>query len=233
MRNFLDLDLVLYARLFVTKDQPFYKQIRACDDKVQDIIDRVGAEENILVTSGPSEENFRYKVDASYKANRKDAPRPQYLYDARKYFQKHWGAIVPVGIEPDDFIATYAGEDDVISTIDKDYNQLDRKIYNWNKNTLEYGEGLKYWWIQMLIGDSADGIPGVPNPAKAHYKTKPCFTEATARELLEGLDLATIKSVVQEIYQQSYPEGWFQQFDTKARLLFLQRKPNDNYFEWI
>lgn len=231
MKNFLDLDLILYSRLFVTKDQTFYKQIRACEDKVQDVIDYIKADENILVTSGPT--NFRYKVDPTYKANRKDTPRPEYLYDARKYFQKYWGAILAVGVEPDDFIATYAGEDDVISTIDKDYGQLDRKIYNWNKGTIEYGEGLKYWWIQMLIGDKADGIPGVPNPSKAHHTKQPCFTEATARELLEGLDLATIKLVVQDIYQQVYPSGWFHEFDTKARLLFLQRKPNDNYFEHI
>lgn len=227
MKVLVDLDLILYSCLFATKDQNYYAQVRACDNKLSNLLELLDCDSHEIVTTGQG--NFRYKVDPNYKSNRKDTPRPEYLYDARQYFIKYWDAIAPDGIEPDDYIATHCGEDDIIATLDKDMNQLDRKIYNWNKNTLEWGEGMTYFWKQMLTGDAIDGIEGLPNPAKSHHKNPPNFTLATATKELEGLTLEECKHHVQHLYQQTYTDGWFEQFDNRARCLFLQRKPGDDY----
>lgn len=228
MRAFIDLDIILYRCLFAGQrdELGYYRQLQICDNKIEDIVDTLEPDGFVLVTSGGH--NFREKITPTYKANRKGMERPEYLHDARKYFKKYWDAVVTHGYEADDYIAMSAKKHDVVVSIDKDFMQLGVPIYDWVKNELFVPKDpMLYFWIQMLTGDSADNVEGLKNPAKAHYKSPPNFTQPTAAEVLEGKNY---KQTVQKIYQTAYGNNWFEKFDINARLLWLKRSPEDEYY---
>jgi DNA polymerase-1 len=228
MRLLIDTDIILYRGLFATVDLGYFAGLRACDNMVSSILDRFQYPEYHLVLTGKG--NFRKKIYTDYKANRKPESRPPYLHEAREYFKKYWEAIETEGIEADDWIASNYQEGDVIVSSDKDFKQLPARIYNPSKDELlDVDNPDFYFWLQTLVGDSADNVPGLPNPAKAHHKKQPNFTEDTASEVLKGTDY---KSTVINLYQQVYGEqNWFETFDRNCRLLFLQRKNAKEYYE--
>lgn len=232
MTAYIDLDIVLYRCLFATKDQNYYAQLRACDNTVQNIVDHLQPDDFELVLTGPG--NFRYKIYSEYKANRKDTPRPEYLQDAKYYFIKYWNeTVLATGIEADDHIAMNYQEGDIIVSTDKDFLQLPAVIHNWVKNkTFKVENPMKNFFLQMLTGDAADNVPGLPNPAKAHYKSPPNFTEGTAEPLLKG-DVRDMDETVRQLYYEVYGDGWYEHYDVNARLLWLKRSPDDEYYKWL
>lgn len=193
---------------------------------------RFNSDDVTLFISG--QENFRYEIDPSYKANRKTQQRPEYLYDTKNYYIKYWGAVVSSeGNEADDAIGqAHTHEDTVVVSSDKDFFQLGGLIYNPVKDELYDIQNPEYFfWCQMLTGDHADNVPGVKNPAKAHHKNQPNFTDSTAKEFLAGRDKEDMKQMVQDIYFEQYGDDWFKHFDTNARLLFLRRPDKLSYEE--
>jgi 5'-3' exonuclease len=231
MRLLCDLDIVLYRCLHATKEQGFYAGIRAADNTVDRILDRFDyPSDTSLVLSGPG--NFRKDFCSTYKSNRKPESRPPYLFEAKEYFKKYWGALESRGEEADDLIAQMINDNCVVATLDKDYKQLGVPLYNFVKNELIEVSNPEYWfWLQMLVGDQADSIEGLTNPTKLHHKQPPNFTEATAHEVLKDKSPEEMKQLVQGLYQQIHGDAWFEKYDTTARLLFLRRKDAQEYYE--
>lgn len=218
LKALIDLDTVLYRCLFATSKQNYYAQLRACDNSVNAILDNLAPSEYELVLSGGN--NFRKKIDPTYKANRKPESRPTYLHDAMKYFTKYWHAVVTDGIEADDYIAINSNGDSVVVSNDKDFNQLGVPIYNWTKGDLFLPEDpMYYWYSQLLTGDAADNVVGIRGigPVKAEKALKHLTNE---ERLLK----------VQEFYQQEFGDGWYVKFDINARLLWLKRTYIDEYY---
>jgi 5'-3' exonuclease len=231
MKLLIDLDIILYKGLWVCKDQ-YYPGLRACDWIVDRILDRFNYPEFELVISGSG--NFRKKISSEYKSNRKPESRPKYLYEAKNYFIKYWNAVLTEGIEADDYIASLHDSCTIIVSNDKDYKQLGGKIYNPFKDELVEITKPEYWFfLQTLIGDSADCVSGLKNPDKLHHKNQPCYTEDTASKLLEDKSPEEMKEIVQEKYKTIYGDGWYERFDTNCRLLWLKRNFADEYFYHI
>jgi 5'-3' exonuclease len=213
-----DLDIILYKGLFACKDQ-YWEGIRACDNIVTSILDRFGNPRYELVISGKG--NFRKQISSEYKANRKPESRPKYLYEAKEYFKRYWGAIETVGEEADDYIARSYREGDVIVTSDKDFRQLKAKIYNPWKDELVEITNPEYWfYYQMIVGDSADSI-----------KTLPGYGPKKAEKILANKSPEEMKDAVIETYKDYYKDEWFEKYDTTARLLFLRRANCQEYYE--
>lgn len=230
MIAYIDADIILYNCLFATKDLNFYAQLRACNNTIENILDSIEPNFYTLVLTGA--DNFRYKVDPNYKANRKDMPRPEYLYDAKQYLIKYWDAVLTNGYEADDYIAMNCTLDDVIVSTDKDFLQLGMPIYDRKNNEIFTPSNPWYYFCsQLLTGDPADNIPGVTNPSKLHHKTPPNFTVGTASALLDGLSVNDMKAAVTEVYMTVYGDDWFERFDTNARLLWLRRSEGDDYIK--
>jgi 5'-3' exonuclease len=225
----IDLDGIVFRCLKATEDQNYYSQLRACDNKVEDIISRFGCE-YLLVLSGSG--NFRKILYPEYKAHRKVEDRPRYLSDTRGYFVKYWPTVIAEGMEADDLVATLSDSESIIVSNDHDYLQVGAKIYNpWKDQLIEVSNPEFYFWRQMLTGCSSDGVPGLKTPEKAHFKNPPNFTEDTASKVLEGKSPEEMKETVQNLYKQVLGEEWFSRYDLTARLLFLRRKDAVEYYQ--
>jgi hypothetical protein len=122
-----------------------------------------------------SKTNFRLNTATTwiYKGTRV-AERPKWLSKIRDYLVSAWGSQIMVGVEADDGLSismTYFDElgiETVCLTQDKDLYQvpgmhawLDRPLF-----TIDYEEGQKNLWKQVIIGDPlTDNIPGLSHAA--------------------------------------------------------------------
>ncbi len=174
-----------------------------------------------LFLSPSDHSNFRYLTATipgpkgpGYKAGRQE--KPKLLKLVRDRLINTWGAIEISGYEADDALGIYASEDTILSHIDKDinmipgnhYNHVSGQYYNvpeglgnlsYNNNKL-IGRGLKFFYAQLLMGDSTDNIPGIP-------KVGP----KTSWNLLEALETEEeCFNAVYTMYKQYYG-------DTEAR----------------
>lgn len=133
--------------------------------------------------------NFRYTIYPEYKGNRVQA-RPEHLIAVKQHLVNKWGACLAEGCEADDLIsvdACQANKDErevLIVHVDKDLDQIPGVHYNWEMSGSINGkrwlkparryhispqEGLKFFYRQLLTGDTADNIKGVKGigPKKA------------------------------------------------------------------
>jgi 5'-3' exonuclease len=238
MTAVIDLDIILFRCLFglqrVQGNKPFRfrEQVRLCEQTIERILDWLKPDQYELVLA--SGKNFRYKIYPEYKANRKADSRPEYIWDTQQYFIKYWEISLAHNMEADDYIAMYTKPEDIIVSTDKDFNQLGRTIYNWVTGDLFTVENpMFYFFQQMLVGDKADNIPGVLNPAKAHFKNPPNFSEQTATDVLINKTPAEMNKIVKQLYKGCYGSDWFQKYDINARLLWLRRSEGDEYHKHL
>lgn len=182
----------------VDGDVVCYRIAFSCKDESEDVAITTLAgylEEMLMVTLGLSswelfitgKKNFRYDIakTVEYKGNRKDVEKPAHLELLRNYLVTSWGALVSEGEEADDLIAiraTELGDDCIMVSIDKDFNQVAGWHYNFVKNEKYYvseQEGLRFFYKQILMGDKADNIQGVRGvgPVKADKMLAKANTE--------------------------------------------------------
>jgi len=135
--------------------------------------------------------NFRYTIDPNYKANRPDTPDfiKEWRPTIHEAFKDTWGFQAVDGMEVDDAVAIavekYKNNYDEIfvATFDKDLKQIpNTTFYNMKKHVTEnITEDIanKYFYTQVLTGDSSDNIPGLKGigPAKAKKTLKDCISE--------------------------------------------------------
>lgn len=155
--------------------------------------------------------NYRDTVatTAPYKGNRK-TDKPVHYHAIREHLRTAWLALETQGIEADDLISTLATQHQgaVIISIDKDFDQVPGKHYNFVKH-LHYNitkpEGLLNFYMQILVGDRIDNIIGAAGigPVKA-------------RKLLEDkTEVAMYNACVEVLGAERVLEN--------GRLLWLQR----------
>lgn len=169
--------------------------------------------------------NFREHIATlkPYKGNRDPTHKPKYYREVKDYMIERLGAIVVHGKEADDAMATEQmnNPDDstIIVTIDKDLNQVPGHHYNPNKDLLYYvtpGEADMWFWKQMLIGDTADNIPGI-------NKIGP----KRADGLITVEDNDINYKIVSGLYQQQYNDNWESAIKEVAALLWMQRSDGE------
>jgi len=130
--------------------------------------------------------NFRNEVGVThkYKGNRPDA-RPSLLTHLKAYLIDNYVAVKEVHQEADDgmaIAATKLGPKSIIASIDKDMLQVPCLHYNFNTNDwsrVSEWEGLKFFYSQVLTGDTVDNIIGLRSvgPVKAAKILADCTTE--------------------------------------------------------
>lgn len=124
---------------------------------------------DVLVFLSPST-TFRHDVafTKEYKGNRKDAPKPVYYHQIKEYLIEEYGAIIGERVEADDLMGMAQTTDSVICSNDKDMLQIPGRHYNFTKDVEEAYSlvdpyaGDRWFFVQLLAGDSTDNIQGIP-----------------------------------------------------------------------
>ena len=111
---------------------------------------------------------FRYAAAKTkpYKGNRKYSDKPIIFPAIKEYLRQKWGFTSIPELEADDLVSIYHGDNTVICSPDKDVLYQNAGIhYNYGKAETvvqDTNGALTFLWKQMLMGDSTDGIQGIP-----------------------------------------------------------------------
>lgn len=131
--------------------------------------------------------NYRYGINPSYKANRKERERPPLLSHLQSWVVENFNkesqplsTFLSVNVETDDSIAaTYkkyhlndSGVQLIIASPDKDMKTLPCLLFDSFHKRMELSsisevEAHSFLMRQMIEGDKADGVDGIPNKGKA------------------------------------------------------------------
>lgn len=182
-------------------------------------------------------ENFRVGVAKAkpYKGKR-DKEKPFHRDNLRAYMLSNYDTKVANGIEADDLICIDAnGRDDfTICTRDKDLRMVEGRHFGWpcgnqpqfgplevkgigeiklTKNGIK-GVGCKFFYSQLITGDSVDNIPGLPRGGPA-----------MAYKLLNDLeDEPSMLEAVTSKYKEKLGDDWEAYFEEQVNLLYMVRE---------
>tara|TARA_R110001592_G_scaffold6936_2_gene38257 strand:+ start:1935 stop:2684 length:750 start_codon:yes stop_codon:yes gene_type:complete len=118
-----------------------------------------------FLTSGKC---FRYNIAKTrpYKGNRKYGDKPIIFPAIKEYLRQKWGFTSIPELEADDLVSIYHSDNTVICSPDKDVLYQNAGMhYNYGKaeHVVQDTNGAtRFLWKQMLMGDSTDGIVGIP-----------------------------------------------------------------------
>jgi hypothetical protein len=214
-------------------------------DKVRAMKEAAGAEKSaILLTSSGSHKGYRYAVARvkAYQGQRSNSRRPANWAGLRAllvdgFFGDHTHSTSTA--EADDLFGYHghrAPELAVIGTQDKDMRMVPGWHIDWVSNLLFYLApgtfdatyndkqfGMKWFWLQMLHGDTADAIPGLPWYADSKGKLKRCGEE-TAKAMLQGVrNNDEALAVVHDAYRSYYAGRALAEMLEQAVLLWMRR----------
>ena len=138
---------------------------------------------------------FRYTTAKTkpYKGNRKYGNKPIIFPAIKEYLRQEWNFISVPELEADDLVSIYHTDPfgtTIICSPDKDVLYQNRGMhYNYGKaETVVVDEikAAKFLWKQMLMGDSTDGITGIP---KVGPKTADKWLEDVLRDKMPAFVL--------------------------------------------
>jgi 5'-3' exonuclease len=227
----VDGDVFAYRAAFATRNDPQEEALDCVDTLLRLGVERVSQLpyefSNYQVYLTCSGHQFRHDVakTAVYKGNRKGTEKPQHLQAIRDHMVSMWDAVESVEQEADDCLAIEATQLDyncTIVSVDKDMMQVPCWHYNPVKDTMVKvtpAEGIKFFYTQILTGDSVDNIIGL-------HKVGP----KTADKMLDGIEE---EDDLWDAVLKAY-EGDRDRVVENARLLWLRRyegelwEPPDN-----
>ena len=187
----IDADCVAYWAAATCDEMPNVAAFKRCDDRMLAIKDQIQTDELRCYLTGRNNFREKVAKYQRYKGNRYDAngnrltAQPEHLQHVREYLIDKYDAILCEGQEADDALAIAqtkcnASQDwhSIISSIDKDLKIVPGLHHDMNSGYIETvdelgyltidkkkkvrGAGLKFFYAQVLMGDRADWIPGLP-----------------------------------------------------------------------
>ena len=180
MHSLIDGDIVQYRGAWASNNDPLGIAIARTDEMIDRILHDTKAETFEIYMSDDDTNNYRYQIDPTYKANRKDVARPVWYKEIKDHLFEKWNAELSLGMEADDSLginqmkahAANQEDDCVICSIDKDLMQIPGNHYNFVKKEwkdVSFVEGTRQLYFQLLIGDTSDNVKGVNRigPVKA------------------------------------------------------------------
>lgn len=233
MKLLLDADIICFRGAFSAEDDEEFVANARSEGIIRDICQTLGSEDVELWLSGNN--NFRYGVYPEYKANRITAKRPRWEKEVKRFLTESWGAQWSDGCEADDMLGVRQMEltkspqqgmptiPSVICTIDKDLDMIPGWHYNFVKKEKYFvtpEEAIRFFYYQCLIGDTADGIKGVPGigPKKAERILGEATTQAYDEDPA-GYSRRLYNAVVDKF-------SCYEEFEMTAKCLWIWRTPN-------
>jgi hypothetical protein len=196
---------------------------------IDQVLENLGCDESEMTLYLSGSTNFRDGVATlkPYKGNRDAAHKPVHGPAIREYMKRHYDVIVSEDEEADDVVgySHYAmwlrdPYSSVIVTVDKDIDMIPGMHYNFIKEDSYYVSPEKadrFFYMQLLMGDATDNIPGIPG----------CGPKKAA-ELLEDTEgLCAMQTVVDLAYKEAYGDEWEDALVENGRLLWIRRHPHE------
>jgi 5'-3' exonuclease len=214
LKALIDGDIVVYrCAASAQEDEPWIACVRA-DQTIADILENTRADGYTVYLTGTN--NFRKQIAPSYKAHRPET-RPNHWQAVRDYLELQHRAIIVNGQEADDALGIAqdkVGDTTVICSIDKDLLQIPGKHYNFVKKQSSHvtkEDGIKFLYLQSLIGDRSDNIIGVEGigPVRA----------------AKALDMLRSEEEYYDVCRTLYNDD--ERFHLNMKLLYIWQKDND------
>lgn len=217
-------------------------------------------------------DRYALAIQKEYQGNRKDKPKPAKLHIVRQWLGSAFPATLHMQCEADDGMssAQYAaigkgdGNLSVICSKDKDLNMVPGLHMVWESGEIheEYafgeitineknkiaGYGHKFFWAQLLMGDSADNIQGLPKFCSPHLSKPKSIGPALTYSLLTGIKSnKEAFEYVRACYQRTGNELGFKHWQTgesvpwqkvlvsEMQLLWMRRDAHnkDCVLQWL
>ena len=172
MKALIDGDIIAYRVGFACQKKDKETGLVTADPKpyalhstklyVNQIIEDCGCTSYTIYLT--PKKTFRNKVRGDYKGNRKGIAKPVHLDAIRTYLVSIYKAVVVNNIEADDALGLKQDDTTCIASIDKDLLMCEGRHYNFVKKEQKYvtpEEGTRFFYQQMITGDSADNILGI------------------------------------------------------------------------
>lgn len=235
MKALLDADIISFSCAIYNETFGWDAAREDIDNMMKRILETTGADTYEAYITGDN--NFRYKVDPEYKANRKGKPQPRYRQDANAYLVTEYGAVVTDEIEADDALgvsqATAEPETTIICSIDKDLKQIPGHHYNWRKNEFSFVtplDGIRLFYRQLITGDITDNIVGIRGlgPVKSAKLINDLTDEIDMFSCVQSLyndDERLLKNGQLLYIHQRWSDSWQEQFIKLREQAALQDDP--------
>ena len=160
----IDGDSLIYYEM---KKHTLEEALAGIDVRIKNMINITGCNYYAgFLTNGKC---FRYNVATTkpYKYNRKRDELPIIFYSIKEYLIQKWKFIFVPELEADDLVSVYHDPmKTIICSPDKDVLYQNKvNNYNYAKGefvTVDENEATMFLWKQVLMGDSTDGIQGIP-----------------------------------------------------------------------
>lgn len=219
---------------------------------------------HLHLTPGTSDKGSRYDVaiQKEYQGNRKDKPKPRYLHIMRDWMGKNFPATLHQFCEADDgmssaqykAIAEGNAKLSIIASKDKDLDMVPGLHLIWDtgeivptdvfgkiwedhsKSSMKLkGLGQKFFWAQMLMGDTADNIQGLPRgffdngksslvgPAMTSMLLRDINSNKEAFQFVKGLYETTGQQKGYKHWKTGEDVPWQRVFVSEAQLLWMRK----------
>lgn len=199
--------------------------LEGIDSRMNQMMEVTGADSYAaFLTQGKC---FRYNVakNRPYKGNRKCGDKPIIFPAIKEYLKQEWNGVVIPQLEADDLVSVYHNENTVICSPDKDvlYQNVGRH-YNYGKAeliTVTEAEAERFLWKQVLMGDSTDGIEGIP-------KVGPKTANTWLNELSEDPRYGTMSEFVLKKYVETFGiSNGIDKFAETFKLIYILKSLKD------
>jgi 5'-3' exonuclease len=219
----IDGDVIAYIAAYGNEEEEAQVSL---DKLVVDIMDSVFASGTKIAVKGIG--NFRNDMYDEYKGTRaSDDEYRAYIDRLRKYLVDHHEGEEAHGQEADDLLAQWAqecmdaGEEYAIASIDKDLLTIPGVHFNIRKNIVSHVDDDEADYLlnrQLLMGDSADNIPGLPG-----------IGAKRAEKILEGVAYGKRREAVKNAYKEIYGSTWESELQFTGDLIWIRRIKDERF----
>jgi len=219
----IDGDVIAYIAAYDRTEEEAREML---DSLVVDITDSVFADDVKIAVKG--DDNFRKDYYDEYKAHRKSDDEYRAFIDRlRDYLVECHGGEAAHGQEADDLLAQWAqdcmdsGEEYAIASIDKDLLTIPGVHFNIRKGIIIHVDKDEADYLlskQLLMGDSADNIPGLPG-----------IGAKRAEKILEGVPYGKRRDAVIKAYKDQYGRSWKKELQLTGDLIWIRRVKDERF----
>jgi hypothetical protein len=224
----IDGDVLLYQAMWGC--DTLKEACNKFDEILEEVLESTFATDYAITVGGKG--NFRQTLYADYKRSasrvKSKSIRAEWFEDLKSYVSDKEETAIAHGCEADDIVRIWAEEcraaskPFVVVTVDKDlkcipgyhYNPIKRQLFHMSAN-----ESDKFYWKQVLMGDTVDNIPGLMGigPKKAD------------KILFGSYNRTTRVEAVCRAYHEHHPEDGYERMLMNGKLLHMWRTYGDHF----